>query len=548
MLDVIFTSMSGMNASQAGLDAISNNVANMNTPGFKLSNPLFRDLVNQFGNSIGTSTSQNSTKGGGVSVSQNTLSFTQGTFQDTGNTLSAAIDGSGFFVVDQNGSRLYTRAGQFGFDKDGILTETGTGAKVLVSTDASAQGYLDINTVRVYPPNATTEVTLSGSLMRTATGSAATSYSLPQIQINDTTGASMNLTAKLTPAIDTPGKVTTKVNLSGTLQRASGGLGTATAYTLPQFQVFDATGSPIKVSAKLTPDATDPLHWTVDILDASGTVLGSGDLRFNADGTPAAGSSSVSVPVTPTTGSAFNVTFDFGVPGTTTGVTSTTGTPTSLLTVASQDGAAPLVKDPLHWKVDILNDKNVVQGSGDIVFNDNGTPATGSSSFKVTITPATGPAFDVNFNFGAPGTYAGVTSVTGATASQLQVLKQDGVALGTITTNAFDNHGKLTVTYSNGKTKTVGTLVLARFDTPDQIKEVGGAHFAAVGAQAPILGGALDSGFGSISGGKIEMSNVDLTNEFTQLIIAQRGFQGSSQIISVANEMLQQLLTMSNNK
>ena len=64
----------------------------------------------------------------------------------------------------------------------------------------------------------------------------------------------------------------------------------------------------------------------------------------------------------------------------------------------------------------------------------------------------------------------------------------------------------------------------------------------------PIFGTPLAEGFGSIAGGKIEMSNVDLTNQFTQLIIVQRGFQGSSQVTSVANEMLQQLMTMNGGK
>src|SRR5215471_8324451 len=169
MLDVIYTSLAGMNASQKGLDAISNNVANMNTPGFKLSNPQFRDLVNQIGNAIGNSATSG-TKGGGVTANDVNLSFQQGTFQDTGNSLNAAIDGAGFFVVDQDGERLYTRAGQFQFSKDGILVETGTQAKVLVSTDASGQGFFDLNTVRIFPPRATTEVDLSGTLARATAG------------------------------------------------------------------------------------------------------------------------------------------------------------------------------------------------------------------------------------------------------------------------------------------------------------------------------------------------------------------------------------------
>jgi flagellar hook protein FlgE len=405
-LGAIYTSLSGMTAYTDGLDLISNNVANMNTPGFKLSDPMFRDLVTQAGGSIDQGSESLQQNGAGVTFQQSTISLQQGQLQTTGNSLDAAINGSGFFVVDNNGQREYTRAGQFQFDADGNLVESDTLAKVVVSTDSTATGYFNLNDYRVYPPSATTTVNLSGALMRATGGTAATTYSLPQIQINDTSGASLSLTATLTP------------------------------------------------------DPADPLHWSVNILDVN----------------------------------------------------------------------------------------NVSQGTGDIRFNTDGTPATGSSSFKATITPATGPAFDVTFDFGAAGSFAGVTSVAGTTASGLQVLKQDGVALGTLTTTAFDDHGQITLTYSNGKTKTPAKLVLAQFDSPNQLVALGGSHFVAAGNQTPTLGPALSSGAGSIVGGQIEMSNVDLTNQFTELIVEQRGFQGCSQIASVANEMLQQLITMGNTK
>jgi flagellar hook protein FlgE len=547
MVGAIFTSLSGMNAYTKGLDVISNNVSNMNTPGFKLSEPLFRDLVYQFGGTLGNGQSSSDPTGAGVQARQSSLSMQQGQLRATGNNLDAALSGSGFFVVDQNGQRQYTRAGQFEFNKDGILVETGTGAKVLMSTDASASTYFDLNTVRIFPPKATAEVTLSGALMRATTGTAATTYSLSPIQVFDTTGTALQLTAKLTPTIDSPARATTEVKLSGTLTRATADSG-ATIYSMPPVQVFDSNGTPLPVKVRLTPDVADALHWSIDILDDNDAVLGSGDLRFNDDGTPASGSSSVSVSVTPGTGPAFNVNFNFGDPGTNTGVTSVTGTTDSALQVRSQDGAAAVQADPLHWAVDILDANNVVQGHGDIRFNADGTPATGASTVMVTVTPASGPTFSVSFNFGAPGTYAGVTSVTGTTASQLQVLKQNGAALGTITATEFDVHGNIKITYSNGETKTPAKLVLAQFDQPDQLKEVDGSHFVTANSQLPTLGSALTSGIGSVVGGQIEMSNVDLTSQFTDLIIVQRGFQACSQITNVANEMMQQLLGMNGGK
>jgi flagellar hook protein FlgE len=199
--------------------------------------------------------------------------------------------------------------------------------------------------------------------------------------------------------------------------------------------------------------------------------------------------------------------------------------------------------------VEIVNADNAILGAGDIRFNADGTPADDGSTLTVSITPPNGtPAFDVAFNFGAPGTFAGATSVSGTTASQLQVLRQNGVELGSITKTEFNEQGQLQITYSNGEKRTPAKLVLARFDTFDQLVALGSSHFALNGGQEPILGGALGGGMGRILGGKIEMSNVDLTDQFTNLILLQRGFQGSSQITTAANEMMQQLLAMSSGR
>src|SRR5882724_7305200 len=117
MLNAIYTSLSGMRAFRTGLDLISNNVANMNTPGFKLSDPLFRELIQQSAGG-GLNGSSSEARGAGVHADQAGISFLQGDLRDTGNPLDAAVDGSGFFVLDLNGQRIYTRAGQFEFDKD----------------------------------------------------------------------------------------------------------------------------------------------------------------------------------------------------------------------------------------------------------------------------------------------------------------------------------------------------------------------------------------------------------------------------------------------
>ena len=108
---------------------------------------------------------------------------------------------------------------------------------------------------------------------------------------------------------------------------------------------------------------------------------------------------------------------------------------------------------------------NTVLGSGTLLFNADGSPAADNAPINVTVTPEGLPAFTFALNFGAAGSYAGVTSLLSNTNSQVQLLRQDGLAFGTLTATNFDERGNLEVTYSNGEKKKIGRLVLARFDS-----------------------------------------------------------------------------------
>ena len=98
--------------------------------------------------------------------------FRQGDLRSTNNPLDAALEGSGFFILERDGQRFYTRAGQFEFDKDGILTERISGAKVMMSSDTQSLGSLQIDPFRVFQPRATTVVNLAGNLARTGARSS----------------------------------------------------------------------------------------------------------------------------------------------------------------------------------------------------------------------------------------------------------------------------------------------------------------------------------------------------------------------------------------
>jgi flagellar hook protein FlgE len=400
MMDAIFTGLSGMQAYSTGLDVISNNVANLNTVGFKTSAAVFQDLVFQSASASLNGEPADTSPGAGVVANTLTQSFAQGQLSSTNNPLDAAIDGNGFFVLQDQGTTLYTRSGQFEVDKNGDVVDTTTQAQVMFSTSKTTIGPLNVNAFQTDPPVATTTVTLQGNLALNAT--------------------------------------------------------TPTSFTTPAITVYDASGGSHTVTVNFNESATNPLQWTAEVEDSTGKVLSTNTLTFSADG----------------------------------------------------------------------------------------TPATGSTAITATITPTTAPKFQVSFNLGAAGTFAGVTATASGTTSTVQALHVDGQALGTLTQYAFTNAGKLQITYSNGDTKTVGTLLLARFETQDQLKEISNGDFVAAGGVNPTLGAPLDAGLGSIMGGQLEQSNVDLTTQFTDLIIIERGYQAGSQMVSTAGDMMQQLLDM----
>jgi flagellar hook protein FlgE len=358
MLGTIYVGLAGMNAYSKGLDLISNNVANLNTIGYKESLASFSNVVYRSGGGATTGTAGTSISGAGVQVNAEQQNFNQGDLRSTNNPLEAALEGNGFFILDRDGQRYYTRAGQFEFNKDGILIERLSGAKVMMSTDTSSMGPLQIDPFRTFPPKATTEVKLSGNLARTG-------------------NAQVDLTS---------------------------------------LDVIDSGGNKQTLKVRFVRNAADPLLWAVEVLNAQNVPLGSGSLRFNADGTPAA---------------------------------------------------------------------------------DN-------TAITATVTPDKLPPFTFTLNFGAGGSYAGVTSLTNTSNSLVQLMKQDGLEFGTISSTNFDEHGNLEITYSNSEKKKIGRLVLASFDSSGDLASIGDGLYVTQSGHAPKISAGMEFGLGRVSGGKLE--------------------------------------------
>jgi flagellar hook protein FlgE len=189
------------------------------------------------------------------------------------------------------------------------------------------------------------------------------------------------------------------------------------------------------------------------------------------------------------------------------------------------------------WSVDVI-DGTTTLTTGSVSFAD-GKVVDGKDSVAFSFTPTGAPAMSVTVKLGAD-----VTSFASGSSSSLAVASQDGIAPGTLTNATFDVDGKLKLTYSNGQSVDGPQLALAKFDSSEAIESAGGNQFIARDASLAHLGRANAGGLGKVTAGQLELSNVDLSVEFSDLIVMQRGYQAASRIVSTADEMLKELFDM----
>ena len=187
------------------------------------------------------------------------------------------------------------------------------------------------------------------------------------------------------------------------------------------------------------------------------------------------------------------------------------------------------------WLVTVKDGTTTV-GSGEVRFA-NGSLDPNFSTVKVNYQPAGVPAMPLSITMDAAAT--GVS--TGS--SSLALSSVDGWGIGTLTSSTFDAAGKLTISYSNGQKTTPQTLALARFDSTTDLDQAHGTSFRSVRPEGGALGVADGTGT-TISPDSLEGSNVDLSRQFSAIIVTQRGYQASSELISTANQMLDTLMHM----
>ncbi|WDM67831.1 flagellar basal-body rod protein FlgF [Xanthomonas cucurbitae] len=191
------------------------------------------------------------------------------------------------------------------------------------------------------------------------------------------------------------------------------------------------------------------------------------------------------------------------------------------------------------YRVTVTDETGAKVGAGDLRFGTSGMLETGSGSIEATFAAGNG-SHKVTLGFGTPGTFTGTTSLSGLTDSLTATVEDGSPVLG-INALAFDAQGVLQVTYSSTEKRQGSQLALAAFQSEGTLELASGRMLSNVESQRSELGRAGSSVFGSIQGGSLEMSNIDLTQEFADMLIIQRGYQASSRVMTVSNEMIEQL-------
>jgi len=512
--------LSGINAASSGLAVISNNLANSQTVGFKGSRAEFADMFS----------GSQSSPGNGVRVEAITQDFNQGTISSTGRELDMAIDGEGFFVLEDITGKydaVYTRNGSFKLDKDGFLTD---------QVDNRVQGYLlnnDLSTESTpvfdttlssidlddvnKEPRATDEMNFDINLNGQQTNNLDLSSSDATV---DSVGVADNLAKLIDPEANGAYGGFPDFSTNKIIHDTLGGEHRLTANfykrdVVPEL-VDDGTGTLVNNSVGEKYTSWIVQYSVQDYDDSSAEWVTSGH-RYNQidDGTLVPG-------VTDEAGQVFELRFD-------------------------TNGELIDVRQPANTVGDYdTTTLNGVDDDDDAELDWTSVGKQASLDFMID-SPLTG-AFDplgnpidstvsVAMNFEEMTQFAGDNSIRGVT--------QNGYAVGDLVGLTTGLDGIIQARYSNGRSIPVAQVALANFTDKNAMEKLGGQTYAETFASGTSqLGAPQAGGLGTINSGSLEYSNVDVAGELVNMIQTQRTYQASAQVISTSQTLTQTILNL----
>lgn len=524
MLKSLYSGVSGLQTHQVRMDVIGNNIANVNTVGFKKGSVAFQELLSQ---TVSGASAPNGERGGtnavqiglGVQLGSVTNRFTQGNLQYTGSNSDLAIEGNGFFVVGQGDSKLYTRAGNFTVDEGGSLVHSSNGMIVKgwmaddsgkVNTSDPLTG-VQVLIGKTISAKATSEVQYEQNL-NAGTNGELLYQPTPMTVTSGASGEKAQVTITLTPTgnFNEWNYEMRAAGLDGaTISGVSGGTGTLkldadgkVVSTGGEAVLNFGSGASLKIAAPAAASADG----------GSFTVSSAGDTADN----PMAG--------------AFKAAESFVTTGQ---IYDSLGGMHELKMTFAKDS-----DNKWSWQASSDESGVAVTGSGSLAYD----PSTG----KLMTSSGGGITVDLGTGKGSLSITPDFANTTQFSASNSMVpSSQNGYASGSLESFSIDSSGSINGVFSNGVTMKMAQLALASFaNDAGLVKESGSFFSASLNSGEAHIGGASTGGRGSVSSGTLETSNVDLSQEFADLITTQRGYQANARMITTSDELLQELINL----
>ena len=470
MMRSMFSGVSGLRAHQLKMDVIGNNIANVNTVGYKSQRATFQEVFNQ---TIKGAGSPQAGRGGtnpqqiglGISLASIDTFHIRGAVQRTDNNTDLAINGDGFFILSNSAdflSRTYTRAGNFTLDEYGNLVAP-NGYRVL--------GYMEDEERNPAPDGSTVlKGVLEGIVI-------SKSKSYPAMATNSATmEGNLDKDLARVPAGTNPDDIDNYIEYNNLTKTFEVKNGVKVRETTTVF--YDSLGGQHKVK------------FTFIRGLASGTSVGADN--------------------------------EWGV------------------IIQNLDDMSYFAKD------DSTSVSDPPQLSGIVIpiqFDENGKITTGSSNDKATSVILQIPGNGIFEDMEVKVDFSNLTQF--ANESTASITNKNGYPQGYLDTFSIGPTGEIYGIFTNGQSRVIGQIALATFKNPAGLEKTSENMYQVTpNSGEPIIGLPGSSGLGALNPGTLEMSNVDLSAEFTEMITTQRGFQANSRIITTSDEMLQELVNL----
>lgn len=582
----LFSGISGLATLGNSMQIIGDNIANVNTVGFKGSAFIFQDLLSQE-----TATQSGTAQiGRGTALGDVMASFEQGSFESTGNSTDLGIGGDGFFILREFSSEqlFYSRAGNFRFDKDGYLVNPEGYVVQGWQLDEDGEDIGSVSDIQLAsftsPPEESTEITIISNLDSDELSNtdwlsnvwdgrdSATVNMQPinyeyqsTVKVFDSLGSTHDLTVYYDKVSGSTWEYIITCNPSEDMRAGFTGTDRGRGLLARGMMEFSQTNGQLTGTG-----------LSMELFNAPTTSAETRQLTQNTIYTNSGAGTITSADVGITVNN-HNALTDVTLPSPTASLTYTLATDTWAFTGGATPagyGAASVVSSSAN-SITIDLDGAAIPSIADLSLTVNGTPAdgdvltfdiVGSDRWtSITPDPTTGyyqfnpdfiggvtnsTAMTIDFN---PGTHMvgtqfendSLTTTQFSRSSTTVFQSANGYGAGDLQGVDVDVDGVITGIYTNGQLLPLNRVALAKFNNVQELEKEGGSLYRETrNSGDAITNHPGTSGLGDISPNSLEQSNVDIANEFVKMITSQRGFQANSKIITTVDSMLAEVIGM----